>query len=157
MKILSAWRRRPKGSERSQSLVEFALVVPLFLVVVFGIIDFGLGLHGYITVTNAAREGARVGAVYAPAGTSGTPGSPAYCTTVSESDNASIAGRSCHTAGSLPRADVAVGVEGAGGETGEPVTVRMTYDYHFITPLGSFVGGLLGPLHMETTADMRLE
>jgi len=144
-------------SERSQSVVEFVLVFPIFLVLVFGIIDFGRGLQGWITITNAAREGARVGAVYATAGTAGTPTSPVYCSAISQSDNSTIAGRSCHTAGSLPRAYVAVGVEGALGSTGEPVTVRMTYDYHFITPLGSFLGGLVGPLHMETETDMRLE
>ena len=54
----------PKGrSERGQSLVEFALVLPIFLVLVLGIIDFGLGLKSWITITNAAREGARYAAV----------------------------------------------------------------------------------------------
>jgi Flp pilus assembly protein TadG len=138
-------------------MVEFVLVVPIFLVLVFGIIDFGMGLHGWITITNAAREGARVGAVYAAAGTAGTPASPVSCIDISESDNSTIAGRSCHTAGSLPRAYVAVGVEGALGSTGEPVTVKMTYDYESITPLGSFIGGLVFPLHIETETDMRLE
>jgi len=149
--------RRLMGSERSQAMVEFVLVFPIFLVLVFGIIDFGRALQGWITITNAAREGARVGAVYATAGTAGTPASPVNCSAIGESDNSTIAGRSCHTAGSLPRADVTVGVEGALGSTGEPVTVRMTYDYHFITPLGSFISGLVGPLHMETETDMRLE
>ncbi len=61
-----------KGSRRSarhtdrgrgQALVEFALVVPLFLLLVAGMIDFGMGLSSSITVTNAAREGARLGII----------------------------------------------------------------------------------------------
>jgi len=41
-------------------LIEFALVFPLLLLVLFGIIDFGLLFQRYEAVTNAAREGARV-------------------------------------------------------------------------------------------------
>lgn len=43
--------------------VEFALVVPLLLVVLFGIIDFGFMLYDKAMLTNAAREGARAGIV----------------------------------------------------------------------------------------------
>ena len=50
--------------ERGQSLVEFALVlVPLFLILL-GIIQFGFIFNSYVTITNAAREGARTGTVY---------------------------------------------------------------------------------------------
>jgi Flp pilus assembly protein TadG len=41
-------------------LIEFALVFPLLLLVLFGILDYGLMFQRYETVTNAAREGARV-------------------------------------------------------------------------------------------------
>lgn len=158
MKTLAATTgHMPRKTQRGQSLVEFALVLPIFLVVVFAIVDFGMGLRGWITITNAAREGARVGAVYAEPGTAGTLASPASCATVDPADESTIAGRSCSTAAGLPRANLAVGVEGAGGDTGDPVRVKMTYDYDYITPLGAFVAGIAGPLHMETVADMRLE
>jgi Flp pilus assembly protein TadG len=49
---------------RGQSLVEFSLVlVPLFMLVL-GIIQFGLIFNSYVTLTNAAREGARTGTIY---------------------------------------------------------------------------------------------
>ena len=52
------------GSGRGQSLVEFALVLtPLFLVLL-GIIQFGFIFNTYVTLTNAAREGARSGTVF---------------------------------------------------------------------------------------------
>jgi hypothetical protein len=46
--------------------VEFALVLPLLLLVVFGIIDFGRALNAQITITQAAREGARLAALGQP-------------------------------------------------------------------------------------------
>ncbi len=47
-------------SERGAELVEFALVLPLLLVLIGGIIDFGFLFQRYEVVTNAAREGARL-------------------------------------------------------------------------------------------------
>jgi hypothetical protein len=47
-------------SERSQGLTEFALIAPIILLLTFGIIDFGRGLYFYITLQQAANEGARV-------------------------------------------------------------------------------------------------
>jgi Flp pilus assembly protein TadG len=45
-------------------LVEFALVLPLLVLVLFGIVELGILLNIYIGMTNSAREGARAGAVY---------------------------------------------------------------------------------------------
>jgi Flp pilus assembly protein TadG len=50
-------------NERGQTMVEFALVVPILLVVVFSIIQFGILYNHYITLTDATRVGARKGAV----------------------------------------------------------------------------------------------
>ena len=47
-------------SERGAELVEFALVLPLLLVLIGGIVDFGFLFQRYEVVTNAAREGARL-------------------------------------------------------------------------------------------------
>jgi len=52
--------RRWTRSERSQGLTEFALIAPVILLLTFGIIDFGRGLYFYITLQQAANEGARV-------------------------------------------------------------------------------------------------
>jgi Flp pilus assembly protein TadG len=48
------------GEERGAALVEFALCVPLLLVVIAGIVDFGFAFQRYEVITNAAREGARL-------------------------------------------------------------------------------------------------
>lgn len=55
--------RRPRAETRGQSLVEFALVLPLFLLLVMGIADLGLAVFSYNSITNAAREGARLAIV----------------------------------------------------------------------------------------------
>ncbi len=52
-------RRRDRGA----AAVEFALVLPMLLIVVFGIIDFGRMLNAKIVLTQAAREGSRAAAV----------------------------------------------------------------------------------------------
>jgi hypothetical protein len=49
--------------DRGAQLIEFALVFPLLLFVTAGIVDLGLVIKDYQVVTNAAREGARLGAV----------------------------------------------------------------------------------------------
>ncbi len=50
-------RRR---GQRAQSIVEFSLVAPVLLLILFGVIDFGRGIYYYITLQQAANEGARV-------------------------------------------------------------------------------------------------
>jgi len=55
-----------RHSDRGQSLVEFALVLPLLLLVLMGIFEFGRIWMTINVITSAAREGARVAAVTAP-------------------------------------------------------------------------------------------
>ena len=54
-------RRR---SLRAQDLIEFALIFPVLMLLLFGIIDFGRIFHVLIAISNAAREGARYGVIY---------------------------------------------------------------------------------------------
>jgi Flp pilus assembly protein TadG len=55
---------RPKiAQERGQTMVEFALIMPLLCIVLFGIIQFGVLYNDYISLTDATRVGARKAAV----------------------------------------------------------------------------------------------
>jgi Flp pilus assembly protein TadG len=56
-------RRAAQVRPRGQALVEFALVIPIFLLVLIGLFDLGRAVLAYTSVTNAAREGARLGIV----------------------------------------------------------------------------------------------
>jgi hypothetical protein len=51
--------RRRGRSQRSQALIEFSLVSPVLLLLLFGIVDLGRGIFYYDTLNHAAREGAR--------------------------------------------------------------------------------------------------
>jgi Flp pilus assembly protein TadG len=55
--------RRHIDGERGQTIVEFAVVLPILAVLLFGIIQFGIAFNNYITLTDAARAGARTAAV----------------------------------------------------------------------------------------------
>jgi Flp pilus assembly protein TadG len=54
------------AADRGAAAVEMALLLPLLLVLVFGIVDFGRALNQQITLTSAAREGARLAALSQP-------------------------------------------------------------------------------------------
>ena len=140
--ILKCLTGRPRKREDGQSLVEFVLVVPIFLLVLFAIVDFGMAFHAWITVTNSAREGARVGAVRA--------------------SSADIEQRVRDTATSLDQANLSVGITNAGGLPGESVVVDVSYDYSLMTPLADLLnmvsgGSIPATLNLDSTADMRLE
>jgi len=65
-------RRRDSG----QSMVEFALILPLLIMFLVGIVELGILLNVYIGMTNMAREGARAGSVYQYTGTAPTNTQP---------------------------------------------------------------------------------
>ncbi len=141
--MLKLIRRRRRKGEKGQALVEFTLLIPIFLILLFAIVDFGMGFYSWITVTNAAREGARLGAVLA---------------TQQEIEDR------VYESVNLPDEDtkMSVTVTNAEGQPGESVAVQVDYDYDLITPLASLVqffsGDVLGPtLTFSSTAEMRLE
>jgi len=155
--MLRLIRRQRKNGEKGQALVEFALLVPIFLILLFAIVDFGMGFHSWITVTNSAREGARVGAVHPPLNVASSP-----CNGKASLEQC-IEDRVRETAG-LPDQDTKmfVYITNAQGQSGESVVVKVDYGYDLITPLAGLVqfvsGDVIGPtLNLSSTADMRLE
>jgi Flp pilus assembly protein TadG len=56
---MSYRRRHNLRSEQGQAAVEFALVVPVLLLLLLGIVQGGIVFHNYLTVTDAARAAAR--------------------------------------------------------------------------------------------------
>ncbi|RMD00360.1 pilus assembly protein [Clostridium autoethanogenum] len=51
------------NNEKGQALVEFAIILPILLLIVMGIVQFGMVINSYITIENASREGARAGII----------------------------------------------------------------------------------------------
>jgi Flp pilus assembly protein TadG len=63
--------RKHPTSDEGQAVVEFAVILPVLLLVLFGILQFGIVFNNYIQVTSAAREGARKAATSRALGVSG--------------------------------------------------------------------------------------
>ncbi len=62
--IRSVPQTRRDRSQRGQSAVEIALLLPILLLILFGIMISGFMFYAHIQVSNAVREGARAGSVY---------------------------------------------------------------------------------------------
>ena len=153
-------RGRALHRQRAQSLVELALILPTFLILTLGIIDFGMGLRAYISVSAATREGARYAAVGNPAGTF-VSGGTGEC---DGSTSTTTVGKVCSTLDGLGLANISgVSVTYPDGNTpGNSVRVQTQYQYHYITPLRRVVnfvsaGALPGYLTIGSATDMRLE
>jgi len=126
--------------EDGQAMVEFAIILPLLLVLVFGIIQFAITFNNYLALTDAVRAGARQGAV------SRTVANPAAATETRVRSAAS---------GSLKNPDLDVTVtpyDPLSGQAkfaqGGDVTVKATYPYS-INLLGFVV--MSGRLTSQTT------
>lgn len=63
MDVLRLVRGGSRQDQRGAALVEFALVLPILLILVFGIIDFGFLFNAQVSLTQATREGVRAGAI----------------------------------------------------------------------------------------------
>lgn len=61
--MISSTRRRRLRSQRGQSMAEFAIVAPVLLLVLMGIMQLGVVYNNWVTLTDAARAGARKAAV----------------------------------------------------------------------------------------------
>ena len=148
---MSAWalcqRRRAAREDAGQSLVEFAMVLPVLLAVVIGIFEFGRAWNVYQVITNAAREGARRAVVP---------------TTASEGEVEDVIQDYLDSA-ALDGDLADVSVDGFDSGTGTPVTVQVDYPYQFqfLGPIVGFLGDgsgtLPGSITLSTTAVMRNE
>jgi hypothetical protein len=160
------WMRKRRArtgtgrGERGQSLAEFAIIVPILTILVFGVIDFGMALRSYIAVTQSTREGARYGAVGGPAGAF-TSGGSGQC---DGNTTNTVVGKTCATMKGLNMANInSVSVDYPDGQTGgNSIVVATEYEYEFVTPVGAIVNALSGgsigeSLTLTSSSDMRLE
>jgi hypothetical protein len=157
-------RRTRRGGERAQSLAELAILVPIFLILVFGIIDFGMGLRAYIQVAQATREGARFGLLGNQPGSFSAGGS-GDC---DGSTSTNVVGKVCSTINGLDLSDVeTVTVTCPDGgappcASGDTIEVHTSYKYHYITPVKTIInffsgGALSDTISISSTSTMRAE
>ncbi len=121
-------------SEKGASAVEFALILPILIILIFGIFEFAIAFNNYITITHAAREGARRAAV--------DLFNPDLKDYIKKMAIPLV----------LTDDDIAIEVENDPPSIGDPVSVEITYNFEISIPL---VGSWEVPL--KNKAIMRLE
>lgn len=143
---MSGASRRIRHRSHGQALVEFALVFPILMLMLLGLFDLGRAVFTYNTITNAAREGARLAIV--------------------NQDEAKIAQRARALAPTADGAANQVTVwfsdkdsatdadDCAPVSTGCNVTVRYEASFSAITPV---IGQLIGPLTMTAESVLPIE
>jgi Flp pilus assembly protein TadG len=124
-----------KRREQGQTMTEFALVLPLLAMLLFGVIQFGIVFYHYVTLTDAVRAGARQGAVGRHVA------SPA----------AAVEDRVRTSAADLDQGDLAVTVSSSWTQ-GSDVTVTATYPYDI-----SLLGVVVKSGNLSSTTTERVE
>jgi len=124
-------------NQKGQSLVEFAIILPIILILLMGIVEFGMMLNSYLTIQNVAREGARFGIV---------GGTDVEIRTLIRDISPQL----------IP-ADLTVNITPAEGSrnSGNTLTVSITYNYHMTVPIISAVFNNI--IQLRTQTSMRLQ
>jgi Flp pilus assembly protein TadG len=146
------WRSWVKKGERGAELIEFALVLPLLLLLVLGIVDFGFLFQRLEVVTNAAREGARIAIL----------GGSSYT-------SADVQDRVCDyleqggvpiACGTNPTVDVnfvQLPTPSGGTIDSEQVVVHYSHSYLFLSGLAHLFGGNFSSVPLTGVSTMRVE
>ncbi|MGK2851942.1 MAG: PKD domain-containing protein [Candidatus Limnocylindrales bacterium] len=142
------FRRRPRS--RGQSLVEFALILPIMLLFLAAVVDLGRVFYATISLNNAAREGAFQAAQTPDSYQSGqacnTATNLVVCRVQLESKDSSV---------SIAPSDISLscGTPGCPEQAGSTVTVAVQGQFQLITPLLSMIfGGQTIPMSAQATA-----
>ena len=151
-----------RSRSSGQSLVEFALILPIFLIIVFGVIDLGAYAFTSNVLSQAAREGARAASAQAnwigkstaddascnQVGGPVCPSAGAFVTNVADAVRKATAGLTapvtvyvrCDRAGTSPPTNAwTSGSCASNNHTGDLVSVRLEYPFNPLTPVGKTV------------------
>ena len=134
--------------QKGVAAIEFAIVLPVLMIIVFGIIEFGLLMYDKQVITNASREGARAGVVVviprvSDAGIQAVVNNYVANNLITFSSTSSPV----TTIAPVDRTDM---------DFGDDLTVTVTYNYDFLV-LPDFVAGLTGVQTLVATAVMKME
>ena len=120
--------------EHGQDVVEYALILPLLMLLLVGIMEFGIAVFTYDTIANAAREGARYGIIH-PEDSPGIESAARRLTT------------------GLDQGALVLSIS----PPGDTIRVEVDYDHHLITGLIMQAVGGNPTLHLYSVATMRIE
>jgi hypothetical protein len=168
--------RCPGDGSHGQSMVEFALILPVFLIVLMGMLEFGIAYDHRNAMAYAVREGARVGASLGSGGSNPAGVDPAIIAAVqrgltdpilvenvrsiqiyqASSTGAPVAGKidSYDRYGNPTATAGWPATSRTPGSTDDSIGVRVIYDFRPQTPLGSLLGLFLNGNPPYTTIPM---
>ncbi len=132
-------------SQSGASAVEFAIVLPILVLLVFGIIEFSVAFYDKAMITNASREGARAGIVFR------VP--PVTDNEITNIVNTYL-GSNLITFGGPATANITVTRNGY--NPGDELKVSVNYTYTFLL-VPSFVASLSGGINLVAETIMRME
>lgn len=140
--------KRFRDTEAGQALVEFTMILPIFLILLFGLVDFGRGFYTWLVVTNAAREGARTAAVQSDEAKVDSRIYGSFCNNY-PSDCSLNPDKLTITKTNFP------------GNLGDAVVIDLSYDFDYATPVGDLIylltGGTLSEPTIKAHSSMRVE
>ena len=133
--------------QKGVAAIEFAIVLPLLMMIVFGIIEFGLLMYDKQVITNASREGARIGI-----------SDVAVTDAEIEAVVANYVANNLITFGSPISPDTTIDPPGdrSGMGFGQDVTVTVTYNYDFLI-LPGFAASLAGVQTVVSQTVMKIQ
>jgi hypothetical protein len=105
------------GEDQGSAAVEFVLVLPVLLLILFSIVDFGRLLNAKMVLSQAAHEGARAAAI---------------------TDDSTALDTVNRIVGGLADGLEEPSIGGCENGPGTDATVTLTYDFTYVTPLGMF-------------------
>lgn len=138
------WRKRIDAQlgEKGAAAVEFALIVPIFLVLVLGIFEFGRGFNIQVSLSEAAREAARYAAIH-------------YADADYTDADAQNAGIDAAPSVDLQVEDVDVAYDAGACSPGNNVVVTVTFNTTYMTGLPGLVPGIPSDLSISARGVMR--
>lgn len=143
MKFLSAHHKKQQGA----AVVEFAIILPVFMLILLAVVDLGTALYDYAILTNASREGARWGII-----ASNNPNGNAWNCSSSATDPIDPCGVANQKLNDLlisySGENLPVTTASGGGVPGDTVTVTSNYVFNGI--------GLLALKNLTLSATTRM-
>ncbi|ASK61826.1 pilus assembly protein TadE [Virgibacillus phasianinus] len=123
-------------SQKGQSIVETALIIPILLILLFGITDFARIFHAYLTLDHAGREAARAATVGAT--------------------DSEIELKIANTTSGLDQSKLEETISPGDGnrKSGSEITITLTYPVDFLTPI---IGQIIEEFPLKDETVMRVE
>lgn len=124
-------------NKKGQSIVELAIVLPILLIILMGIFEFGRVMNAYMVITNASREGARLASV-----------GESYSTVIEKIEDATYPL-------DVNKLQINISPSEYSRSRGDSVVVNITYDIDIIIPIIQNI--VPDPMHLESQTTMRIE